>query len=184
MTTYVILNGPPKSGKTAMSRELSTMFNDSGLKCVIESFAAPMKHFISTALGAKYADMPKDSPVDILAGYSVREFLIDLSEKYMKLRYGQDIYGRLLVHRVLRLSPLPDIVLCDDAGFASEVEALGPNVVLIQVVRPEHDFKGDSRSYLPDPHYTLHNDSTLDELWVHCRTIVEDIRQYLKNSQV
>lgn len=178
MTVFVALNGPPKCGKSTIQWELIRMFNEH-CKCIGDSFAAPMKHFIAVALGEKYKDLPKDSPLDILAGYSPREFLIALSQEHLKPRYGIDFFGRLLAHRALRYSPPPDLVVVDDCGFIEELNAI-PSHVLVHIIRPHTGFEGDSRSYLADPHYILHNDATLDELWIHTRTLVEEILRDVK----
>lgn len=162
--SYVLINGPKSTGKTqhitpwlceALRRHYSNVISD--------SFAAPMKHFIATALSAKYLELNKETPIAELQGYSVREFLIDLSENYMKVRYGEDIFSRLLHYRVLRINPLPRFVVSDDCGFETEREAL-PSPTVIRVTRPGHDFQQDSRGYLSNPDYELVNDGDLNRL--------------------
>lgn len=164
LTTYVLLNGAPQTGKTtiaapALCSELRRHFSNIHQ----DSFAAPMKHYIATALSAKYSDIRKDAPVAELAGYSVREFLIDLSESYMKPRYGEDIFGRLFHYRCLRINPLPRFVISDDCGFDCERDAL-PRSVTVRINRPGHTFTGDSRNYLSDPDYTVENDGDPEKL--------------------
>lgn len=171
---FIVLNGPPYSGKSTASRELSRMLNEKA-RTISDSFAAPMKHFIATLLGEAYADMDKDKPRPELSGYSVRQFLIDLSQNYMKPRYGDDVYGRMLLHRALRYpGKKPRFVVCDDGGFAEELAALD-NHLLVRVERPGHDFSSDSRTYLPDPHWVIVNDSTVDELWIQVRKLAHEI---------
>ena len=175
---FVVLNGPPSSGKTTIARELARALSGR-YKTVTDSFAAPMKHLIAVALGEKYGEFPKDSPRDILRGSSVREFLIHFSQQYMKPRYGDDIWGRLLYHRALRYSPPPVFVIVDDCGFIEELEALDGKQFLVKVRRRGTDFKGDSRSYLPDPHWTFDNDVALDELWIRVRPLVQYLETML-----
>jgi hypothetical protein len=173
---YLIINGPPRSGKTHVARELTALFTAAGLTVAQDSFAAPMKHFIAVALGEKYQQMQKDEPRQIFLGTSVRSFLIDLSENYMKVKYGIDIFGRLLVHRSNRLDPKPDILIVDDAGFDEEVEALGEGkYVLVKLSRPDHTFKGDSRSYINGFHYQINNGGTEHDLHKSCMELVLEL---------
>jgi hypothetical protein len=180
--TYVVLNGPPRSGKTTIARELVRTLAEKGAVTIGDSFAAPMKHFIATALGEKYKDIiDKDMPRAELRGYSVREFLIDLSESYIKPRYGSDAYGRWLAHRALRYSPLPEYVVCDDGGFASELDALD-RFFLVQVSRPGVTFGNDSRSYIDDPHYVFDNNGHIDELWIKVRRLATAVEEYANTN--
>lgn len=166
-TRFIVLNGPPGSGKTSIARELSSWFAERHIEAISDSFAAPMKHFIATALGQQYNSMAKDAPRAELNGYSVREFLIDLSETYIKERYGPSVYGRWLYHRVGRIMPSPAFVICDDSGFVEEYEALGKGkAILVRITRPGKDFTDDSRNYLPDPHYTFDNDGDMATMWI------------------
>ncbi len=163
-TRYIILNGPKTSGKSTIARELCAFFRNCGRDCSEDSFAAPIKHYISTAIGAKYNDMPKDSPVSILGGRSIREFVIGVSD-YMKEEYGPDIFGRLLVNRVLRRDPKPHFIVADSSNDQDELDAI-PNAILVRVERPGYEFGQDSRRYLDNPEYTLRNNGTLNDLWV------------------
>jgi hypothetical protein len=162
--TYVLLNGPSMVGKSdvvapILCQELRKYCSNIHQ----DSFSAPLKHFIATALSARYNEMKKDVPVAELNGYSVREFVIDLSEQYLKVRYGEDVLGRLLHYRVLRINPIPRFVVVDSSGFTDERDAL-PRTVTIRVEREGFTFEGDSRSHLPDPDYTISNNGTIDEL--------------------
>lgn len=176
---YIILNGASETGKSTLIASglmyrfklLNEQFlresndpNDYSLDVVQDSFANPMKHFIATTLGVKYADLKKNTMMAVLQGYTPREFLIHLSEQYIKERYGDDAFGRWLEHRVLRLDPLPDVVVIDDGGFLAERAVLGFRAKVVRVTRPEKTFEGDSRIHLPDPDYTLVNDGTVDDL--------------------
>lgn len=162
---FIVLNGPPSSGKTTIARELSRYLTERGYSCISDSFAAPMKHFIATALGMQYHAMPKEAPRAELSGFSVREFLIDLSEIHIKPRYGEGVFGRWLLHRVGRLYPPPAFVICDDGGFEAEYAMLGKQAILVRIKRPGHDFNNDSRHYIDSPAYTFNNNGTLIDLY-------------------
>lgn len=175
MITFIVFNGPPYSGKTTIARETAIRLRNKGLRVVSDSFAAPMKHFIAATLSQPYVEMAKDVPRVELSGYSVREFLIDLSEHYIKPRYGDDAFGRWLVHRALKHPDgLPDVVVVDDSGFGPEFDALDEKR-LIHVVRPGKDFTGDSRGYLSNPWRIIHNDGSLLDLSGKIEAIVTEL---------
>lgn len=162
---YIALNGAPETGKsTVIARGLMERFRSFTFNVHGESFANPLKMFIATSLGVKYNDLKKSTMMGILRGYTPREFVIDLGDNYIKGRYGDDIFGRWLVHRVLRIEPLPDIVIIDDLGYDSEYSVLGHSARLVRITRPGKSFEGDSRSHIDNPHYHLVNDGTLEEL--------------------
>lgn len=161
MIKYIILNGPPSSGKTTIARELTTYLQRAGNVTMQDSFAMPLKHFIATALGEKYQEMDKEKIRPELNGISSRRFLVDLEENYLKALYGQDIFARWLMHRSLKnAQKKPDYVIIDDGRFKEEMEAL-PVKFLVRVVRNSKDGR-----YLPNPNYILHNGSVMADLWL------------------
>lgn len=169
---YIILNGASETGKsTLIAQGLMYRFgliNDTHpslyLRVLQDSFANPMKHFIATTLGVKYSELKKNTMMAVLQGYTPREFLIHLSEHYIKERYGDDAYGRWLEHRVLRLIPIPDLVIIDDGGFPAERAVLGHLAKVVRVNRPGKTFEGDSRMHLDLPDFILDNNGTVEEL--------------------
>lgn len=177
---YIVLNGPPKSGKSSaahwLSRAIKELHRQQGQQVLmqVDAFAAPMKHFIATALAERYGDMDKDKMRPELNGYSAREFLIHMSEHYMKERYGEDVFARLLVYRNLKHVPAPDYVVIDDGGFAVEKMAL-TKPYIIRVTRPGCDYSKDSRHYWDDPSFTLVNDADYDTLYMRVTTIARGI---------
>lgn len=160
--TYVLLNGPPECGKSTVARELTKLLPNA----IQDSLAAPMKHFIATALGEKYAEMDKAKMRPELNGDSVRAFLIQLAESYLREIYGRDIFVRWLMHRVLRYPEFkPQFVIIDDLGFVEEYEMLKPKTYLVHVVRDGKDFKNDSRSYIKGSDAILMNNDSVEKLY-------------------
>jgi hypothetical protein len=158
MVRYVLLNGPPHCGKTTIARELCIAIKEKGKFAIQDSLAAPLKHFIATALGIKYGETNKDRAMPELNGVSIRQFIIALAEEHLRDRYGRDLFARWLVYRSLRFPDRkPDFVIVDDLGFVEEVEAM-PNHFIVRVVRPGTSFAMDSRSYIRRPNFLFDND--------------------------
>lgn len=183
VVVYLVLNGPPRSGKTTIARELTRLFgNKLGGPVYTDEFIAPMKHFIAVALGGKYQEMPRDVSVDVLGGKTIRQFLINMSDDYIRATYGEDIFGRWLVNRSLRYPALPAMVIVDDGGRVGEIEALS-NRILVHVIKVGTAFT-DNREYLVDPNFIIHNNTNLDELWITCGKLVNDVMTHLRGPQV
>ena len=172
---YVAFNGPPRSGKSTAAWMLREQLQGRFLT-MQESFAAPMKHFVATAMGERYRDMNKDKPRALWRGQSVRQVLIHMSEYYLKERYGDEIFGQLLVERVANLETRPQIVIIDDTGFEQEWSVCRPGF-LIRIEREGCDFSYDSRSYHSQPDATVINNGDLFDLDLRLQSIAEDIRR-------
>jgi hypothetical protein len=178
---WIVFNGPPRSGKSSAANWLrnalhgiSVRERTGQIQTIGDSFAMPMKHFIATAFGEKYQDMDKEKMRPELLGRTAREFLIHMSEHYMKDRYGDDVFARWLVYRNLKNIPLPDYVVIDDGGFEIERDALTKPRV-IRMIRPGTSFKGDSRSYWSNPTVTIENDGTHDHMYHQITTYARQI---------
>jgi len=117
----------------------------------------------------KYYESVKDTETTPF-GVTYRQFQIDISEKFLKPLYGQDIFGRLLKTRCLAVEPNIDpIFIVSDCGFQIEVDTLKEhNVLLVRMVREGCDFSKDSREYVQHHPHWLHmniaNDGSIQEL--------------------
>jgi energy-coupling factor transporter ATP-binding protein EcfA2 len=175
---YIVLNGPPGSGKTSISIELArALRNEIGEPdaVVLDSFSAPLKHFFAAALAEKYANMNKEMPRPELSGRSVRRGLIGLAEEHCKPLYGDDIFGKWLVFRTLKHpQKRPEFVVIDDGGFVAEIGAV-PNRFVIRVSRDGKDFIDDSRGYYDPPDWQLVNNGSFADMWVQ----VGDLTKHL-----
>lgn len=175
---YIVLNGPPSSGKSTLARELSRELSALGNTVALDSFAAPLKHFFAAALGDSYQTMNKEKARPELNGYSLREAWIDLAEQYMKKRYGEDCFGKWLVHRSLRMKlPVvgsPKFVVIDDGGFEPELWGL-PKPLIVRVTRPTMSWIGDSRGYYSRHDLEFANVGTPIDLYNHAKTLAEAI---------
>lgn len=165
-------NGPPRSGKdtlgTALADKLCQIVD---IPVFTLSLAQPMREAVmslcSIATREEY-DEVKDLPAKLLAkselsqdgintfeNYgTVREFMIRLSEDFVKPTYGRDFWARCLVdqHRSW-WGKSPAVVIITDIGFEEEVTALQTlvgfgNYLGIQLDRQETSWKLDSRGYV------------------------------------
>lgn len=175
---YIILNGPPGSGKSSMSLELvralrASIGNPDAV--VSDSFAAPIKHFFAAALAEKYQNMDKERQRPELSGHSVRQSLIELAESHIKPFYGDDVFGKWLVYRTLKHpTKRPEFVVIDDGGFPGEIKAV-PNRFVIRVSREGRDFSGDSRGYYDPPDWQMVNNGSFADLWMQVGDLVKHL---------
>ena len=155
MAKVIILNGPAGCGKDTLARALVEM----GFAKGVASFKNPMFNIAMAALGQDayrefldgYDDRArKEKPEGFLNGLSRRQFMIAISEQFIKPVFGDDYFGKYLAGN------LPDgdeVFVVSDGGFASEVApivAAGHDVRIVRLHRDCHTFEGDSRGYLYD----------------------------------
>lgn len=153
---FVLINGPPGCGKDTAVQHIAPYLHNRHLK-----FSAPLKRMAAALLDkpVSWIEANKESKVKHLIPegrgtlMTVRELLIWLSEDVMKPKFGEDVLGRLLWNEA-QDSP-SQLFLVSDCGFAPEIRRVignagRGNCMLVRLHRLDHDFTGDSRSYLPD----------------------------------
>lgn len=155
MAKVIILNGPAGCGKDTLARALVEM----GFAKGTTRFKNTMFNIALAALGPDayhdfldgYDDRArKEKPEDFLNGLSRRQFMIAISEQFVKPVFGDDYFGKYLSGN------LPDggeVFVVSDGGFASEVTpivAAGHDVQIVRLHRDGYTFIGDSRGYLYD----------------------------------
>lgn len=153
MAKVIILNGPAGCGKDTLAMALVEM----GFAKGTTSFKNPMFNIALAALGPDayhefldgYDDRTrKEKPECFLNGLSRRQFMIAISEQFIKPVLGSDYFGKYLAEN------LPDgneVFVVSDGGFASEVApivAAGHDVRIVRLHREGYTFEGDSRGYL------------------------------------
>jgi len=185
----IILNGPPESGKdTLADYVVQNIPYFHKMK-----FAAPLKGGCKEMYGlteTQVAELEsnralKDAPNDLLFGRSWRQVNIDLSENYMKPKYGLDVFGKILVNSIKTSGK--ERIIVSDGGFDVEIPPLikafgAESILMVRLSRDGTDYSKDSRSYIDAKalgirSMKLHNDNLLDarlELYSKVRWFVDD----------
>lgn len=155
MPKFIVLNGPPKSGKDTIGQALYAELTFRGVKVKREKFASPIKDAVAAFLGlteverTMYFENPevKDHPSRVFFNKTPRQVLISFSEDWVKQKFGAEAFGYLLK---LRTEDLPDdYIVVTDCGFDVELNPF--DVTDIAVVRLHRDgcsYKNDSRGYI------------------------------------
>lgn len=153
MAKVIILNGPAGCGKDTLAMALVEM----GFAKGTTSFKNPMFNIALAALGPDayrefldgYDDRArKEKSEGFLNGLSRRQFMIAISEQFIKPVFGDDYFGKYLAGN---LTDGDEVFVVSDGGFASEVTpivAAGHDVRIVRLHRDRYTFEGDSRGYL------------------------------------
>src|SRR5262245_35703491 len=123
---FILFNGPPRSGKDTGAMIAMDFFKHTHLP-IWEKFSFPNKRMFAGMMdtdidtsGTVYPyEKTKDEIVPVL-GVSYRQFQIDVSEDFLKVKYGEDIFGRLLLSRCNHWARLPIVYIISDCGFQTE----------------------------------------------------------------
>lgn len=158
----VLFNGPPEAGKDTLTIELAQALN---APVALGRMSAPLKRGVAALYDIdpeEFEQMPKGKPSPKLLGQTPRQAQIDLSEKWLKPKHGQDVLGKIMVNSLDQLiAALQEenldvgYIAVPDSGFHCElpplVERFGAvNFLLLRLHRKDKDFNSDSRSYV-DP---------------------------------
>lgn len=169
----IILNGAPSSGKDTIAKLFSDMlgFEHMEVKAELFKIALQLSGISEEDWFDRYDDREnnlKEQPWDRLGGLSQREFLIKISEEWMKPVFGNHIFGKKAADSVMLLNNDSEAVF-SDGGFQDELNAMSnelgeDNILLVRLHRKGCSFDGDSRSHLTHKHeIDIHNDSSAIE---------------------
>lgn len=148
----ILLNGPPGSGKDTIGRLLSEagVGKLKSFKTQIIDIALQVSNIFRTEWNTRYENRElKEASWDKLGGLSQREYLIKISEEWVKPVHGNDYFGCAAVAQCGQ----PGDYIFTDSGFSLEVAPFvdtGFEVVIFRLHREGFTFEGDSRDYLPD----------------------------------
>lgn len=154
---YVVcFNGPPESGKDTCAEILENIVGARhSIPTKLESLSMPLRQIAYTMTGYQgeldgpdYARFKKT--LFPALGPDGRHIMIDISEKFLKPVYGEEVMANLLLTRNMLFDGL---LLVRDSGFQVEVNPLirafgTQNVYIVRVRRPGKTFEGDSREWV------------------------------------
>ena len=182
VTTIILINGPPRSGKdmaaTFIRRDLGAdRCTDFRMKQPLWDIFQAMFAFTDMQLHNMVNTPQKDMPQEMLHGLTPRQVLIDISESFIKPRFGDQFLGEVIARRIAN-SPC-EFATVSDSGFTTEAWPLlskfqRPNIFCISLSREGTSFGGDSRSYIDCDalgirHVRIKNDHDLDMYRIQLR---------------
>lgn len=169
MTKVILLNGPPSSGKDAIGTYI--LHNSIIPDMWMTKFAQPIREYITEtfAIPSWELDSCKNR---VVYGDTIRNHMISYSEDYMKPRFGDDIFAKILCQGYTHWHP--EYLMITDSGFEEEDKYLldqdwVDEALLVRLHRTGYDFSGDSRDYLYLEHpkistiMDLENNGTIQE---------------------
>lgn len=185
MPKIFLLNGPPGAGKDTAAIYLAGLFKGTVMK-----FATPLKDGCTAiycnnnrAIFDEFDTYERKGIPDArFIGISCRQAQIDMSEKYMKPVYGQDVFGKILANKID--VDQEGFIFVSDSGFAPEAQVLvekfgKENVILIKIEREGHTYEahGDSRSYIEldevDTHIIVNEEDNMMDFYKELTKIVK-----------
>lgn len=184
---FILFNGPPRSGKdTAAKIAFDYIQANKNNWPVWEKFSFPNKKSFAGCLNlsmdvqgnVEYYEAQKDTATTPF-GVTYRQFQIDISEKFLKPVYGQNIFGKLLLARCEYVDPnINPVFVVSDCGFQIECDVLKDhNVLLIRMRRDGCTFVGDSREYVAErdnwDRHDFYNNGSIEQLKGLVETTVE-----------
>ena len=148
----VILNCPPRSGKDTIADLLHAVegYNVGSFKNRLIEIALIISNIPKDEWYERY-DTKKDEPWDRLGRLSQRNYLIKISEDWVKPIHGKTYFGDRVTEDILRNDG--DKFVFPDGGFVEEVypliETFGESSILIlQWGREGCSFEKDSRDWI------------------------------------
>lgn len=156
-THAFILNAPPRSGKDSLKDYLMTNLDAGEFMFKSKLFAIAYVTANFTPLEWKnvwwprYESNMKDKPWDRLGGLSQRDYLIKISEEWIKPVFDNDYFGKCLADDI-KSTPI-DVAIVSDGGFPDEIQPLidilgKERVHILQWTKDGCTFDNDSRDYI------------------------------------
>lgn len=153
MPKYIILNGPPKSGKDTIGQQLHFQLRPH-YSVIRRKLAEPIKRAVAAFTGLTpveadhYFENPvvKDAPSKRFFGTTPRQVLISFSEDWVKPNYGKTAFGEIMLESTKDHN---GVVVITDCGFEEEISVFDPTeAVVIRLHRDGCSFANDSRNFV------------------------------------
>mgnify|MGYP006423684957 CR=1 FL=1 len=178
----VLFNAPPRAGKDTAA--LAGLGIHKALAPTRVKFSDPVKGGCHASyelnVPIDHYEEVKDTPHADFLGLTPRWAYIKHSESYMKPIHGPDVFGKLAVRRMRKLTS--QLFLVPDSGFEAEalpvIDYFGwDNVFLVRIERTGCDFSNDSRNYLdlPCATYDVENNGTIEAFQSEIRAILTEV---------
>lgn len=172
---YIILNGEARANRAQVARELCAVITRrlGSKSAAIDSFCAPLKHFVSTALGESFNKINLLRAYPELSGHAVKTMMLNFRSD-LRFAYGNDVLARLLLHRSLRWpTAMPCYYIVEDGEYAAEIMAI-PNRVIVRVI--DHpDLVPDIPYLHAAPDYVVKRAAAGDNFSAQCAKIATTI---------
>ena len=164
----IVLNGPPRCGKSTALSMLPTILNSStaGMNTkAIELVSAPtLKLGVHKLLGLEGGidayEGVKDQPHKAFHGKTPREVYIKVFTEFLRPVLGEGIMGELWMQEFMKYKDSPSIlnakyILVSGLGCHAELVPLikyfmGINIMILRIHREGYNFDNDCREYIYD----------------------------------
>tara|TARA_B100000700_G_C15008619_1_gene839845 strand:+ start:1288 stop:1920 length:633 start_codon:yes stop_codon:yes gene_type:complete len=162
----VIENAPPKAGKDTVADKISYDYRYCGMNrfgkynVTTASFKEELIKIALCVSGIPLEEWnlrytkDKDTPWDKLGGLSQRQYLIKISEEWVKPVHGEKFFGdKVVQHIESNNHAVPSLYLIPDGGFEEEVLPLidrfgAESILILQWEKEGCSFENDSRDWI------------------------------------
>lgn len=154
----IILNCPKQTGKDTIADLFNNRlnFNKMEFKDHLFFLALSVSGISREDWFTRYNTPDKENPWDRLGGLSQREFLIKISEEWIKPVFGKYHFGQKAADKIGEILKNPstsDYFIFSDGGFKEELEPIvnrygAENILILQWTRNFVSWGNDSRTWL------------------------------------
>lgn len=176
----VVLNCPPRSGKDTIAIELhnNDHYQILSFKSKLIAIALLVSGVTIEEWNERYENR-KDEPWDRLGGLSQRQYLIKISEDWIKPVHGKQYFGNVVAQQIIESN---NSVVIPDGGFEEEIqpvaEELGSDLLILQWAREGCNFDNDSRDWIttfPDNTVRIEdNNGTVEEHYERAKQAIKE----------